>query len=524
MAGLACLTASPGWAADAEPAFDVFEYDVEGNTRLDDDAIERAVSPYLGEQKSFRDVEAARLALEKAYHDAGYLTVVVTIPDQRVDDGNVVLKAVEGRIDRLRVKGAEYHLASSIKEGVPELAPGSIPHFPTMQSDLDVINRTADLKATPVLKAGRTPGTVDVTLDVDDQLPLHGNLELSNRHMPGVDPIRLSGTVRYDNLWQAGHSIGLSAQETVAAPEQYQVYSANYALPLNKAGDSLLAYGMHSRSDVPGTTSVLNNSDIVGLRWVMALPSAADYGHSANFGLDHKDVKAVQGVLNNSLVSTLQPAITYVPLVAAYNGVLTHESGTTSVDGTLTIGMRNLFGNNDSAFNAKRAGASAQFATLRAGLTETGTLQRWTLTGRIEGQLASGLLIANEQYAAGGVDTVRGYLESERTGDQALRLSLEARSPALQIQTATMPWRLNGLVFFDGARLVSLQYDPTTGGSLPSLTYMMRGAGVGLRLSGPKGLSFDMDVARAFDDGGTASTNTRSGDIRVHSRLVWEFL
>jgi hemolysin activation/secretion protein len=44
--------------------------------------IERAVTPYLGEAKSIKDVEAARQSLEKLYHQHGYQTVLVNIPQQ----------------------------------------------------------------------------------------------------------------------------------------------------------------------------------------------------------------------------------------------------------------------------------------------------------------------------------------------------------------------------------------------------------------------------------------------------------
>ena len=64
----AAPTAAP--AAD-EPRFDVWEYDVEGNTVLPVPAIEKAVQPYLGPGKQLADVEGARAALEKVYQDAG---------------------------------------------------------------------------------------------------------------------------------------------------------------------------------------------------------------------------------------------------------------------------------------------------------------------------------------------------------------------------------------------------------------------------------------------------------------------
>src|SRR5262249_44880673 len=126
----------PSGADPSLPKFDILEYDVEGNTRLNDLEIEQAVTPYLGEGKTIKEVEAARGALETAYHDAGYLTVVVSIPEQKVDDGNVILNVVEGQIDRLRVKGQDYHLASGIRQQLPELAEGNVPYFPEVQSEL----------------------------------------------------------------------------------------------------------------------------------------------------------------------------------------------------------------------------------------------------------------------------------------------------------------------------------------------------------------------------------------------------
>jgi hemolysin activation/secretion protein len=514
-------------APEADPTmlrFDILEYEVQGNSQLSDLEIERAVTPFLGPERTLKDVDAARVALENAYRDAGYLTVVVTIPEQKVDDGIVILSVLEGKVERLRVKGAEYHLASGIKQQVPELAEGKVPYFPKVQRELDAVNRRADLKATPALKAGRTPGTVDVSLEVDDHLPFYGNVELNNRQSPGTRPLRLAASARYDNLWQLGHSIGLTAQTAPQAVEQMKVLAANYVLPVDARGDALALYAVHSSSNVPGPTSVLNNSDIAGLRFALPLPATSDYSHSLSLGLDYKNIHRVQGLVAGSLATTLQPAITYVPLVAAYNGAWLENGGSTALDATATLGVRGLFGNRDSEFDAKRPGASAQFLALRTGVQQTETFARWTVSGRAEVQLASGLLLPNEQYAAGGVDTVRGYKESEQTGDRAFRISLEVRTPGVQVGSGAWPLRLTGVGFYDAARLELLQYNPVYATTLPSVYHVLRGAGVGLRLSAPKGLSFDLDLARALTDGGNDSINTRAGDYRVHSRLVWEFL
>src|SRR5690242_11964026 len=96
-----CLIGFAGWmhavcAQDAQ--FDIFEYHVEGTTLLPVTAVEQAVYPYLGEGKTLQDVEQARDALERAYHGAGYLTVLVSIPQQKVDSAVVTLSVTEAPV------------------------------------------------------------------------------------------------------------------------------------------------------------------------------------------------------------------------------------------------------------------------------------------------------------------------------------------------------------------------------------------------------------------------------------------
>ena len=92
-------------AADETPAlFDVWEYRVNGNSLLPQTTVEKAVYPFLGEGRSFDDVDAARGALEQAYADAGYRTVAVNLPQQEVRGGVVQIEVVERPVGRLRVR------------------------------------------------------------------------------------------------------------------------------------------------------------------------------------------------------------------------------------------------------------------------------------------------------------------------------------------------------------------------------------------------------------------------------------
>src|SRR5580704_12110810 len=196
-------------AADAAPAaadqrFDVHEYRVLGNTVLTARQIEGMLYPLLGDGKTMTDVEAARTALENAYHALGYATVFVDIPPQQVTDAVVRLKVTEGRIHARSISGARYFSEGKILEALPETNPGTVPRMPELQQELTVLNQqTADRSVVPVLKAGAEPGTMDLALNVDDHLPLHGSVDLNNQYTQDTRPLRTTVSLAYTDLFAA---------------------------------------------------------------------------------------------------------------------------------------------------------------------------------------------------------------------------------------------------------------------------------------------------------------------------------
>src|SRR5262249_49854475 len=196
---LACLTLPPLPPADAAgqgdasaaPTFDVLEFQVEGNTVLDARVIERTVYPFLGPDKTIEDVERARAALEQAYRQAGYGAALVDIPEQRVADGVVRLHVTESQVARTRVQGARYYSQGRILAQTPALKEGEPLNFPAVQKQVGALNDRPDRRVVPVLRPGSKFGTTEVDLNVDDRLPLHGNVELNNYYSPNTTELRL---------------------------------------------------------------------------------------------------------------------------------------------------------------------------------------------------------------------------------------------------------------------------------------------------------------------------------------------
>jgi hemolysin activation/secretion protein len=408
--------------------FDIGEFRVEGAEKLPQIEVEEAIYPFLGPHRSADDVEKARAALEKAYHDKGLQTVGVSVPQQDAQRGFIVLKVNENKVGRLRVKNSRYFDLANVKDHAPSLKEGSVPNFKDVTRDIVALNRWPDRRVTPSLRAGVTPGTVDVDLNVDDTLPLHGSAEINNRQSPSTTSLRTSVSLRYENLWQLGHSATFTYQTAPLNPKDATVFSGSYLARTDYDWLNILIYGLKSDSSVAtvGGANVVGPGQVIGFRDVITLPSRGELYHTLSIGADYKDFEQTLSLASDIFDSPVQ----YVPLVAAYSASFQAEGRLTQLNATITGGVRGI-GSDPNAFDAKRYKATGSFISLHGDVSHTQDLpdNGPQIFAKVQGQAANQPLVSSEQLSLGGQDTVRGYLESEVLGDYGVVGTFELRTP-----------------------------------------------------------------------------------------------
>lgn len=430
--GAAKPATKPADEKPAKPAqrFDIEEYRVEGADALPQIEVEEAVYPFLGPNRTEADVEKARAALEKSYHDKGLQTVSVSVPPQNALRGFVVLKVTENKVGQLRVKGSRFFDLDKIKATAPSLQKGTLPNIKNVTNDIVALNQWPDRRVTPALRAGVAPGTVDVDLNVEDTSPLHGSLEFNNSFSPSTTPLRASATLRYDNLWQLGHSISFTYLEAPLRLKDSMVYSGSYVARTNLDWLNILVYGFNTDSDVAtvGGANVIGPGHQIGTRAIITLPTKGELFHTLSVGADYKNF----GQLINFGAGG-QPAISapveYVPLVVAYSASFIGEGRQTVFDATFTAGLRGI-GSETDVFDNRRFDAKPNFIHTRMSVSHTqdvpGGMQ---IYAKLQGQAADQPLVTSEQYSLGGLETVRGYAESEVLGDYGFAGTVELRTP-----------------------------------------------------------------------------------------------
>jgi hemolysin activation/secretion protein len=130
-------------------------------------------------------------------------------------------------------------------------------------------------------------------------------------------------------------------------------------------------------------------------------------------------------------------------------------------------------------------------------------------------------LIPAEQYFAGGMDTVRGYLNYETAGDYAVRGRAEIMTPELltipidrvwqRIRSSDYTVKLRLLTFYDAA---ALWVAKPSHGQIDH--FNPQGTGFGIRVALPKDVGMlKVDQGWALHD----TPTTKRGDTFVHFSL-----
>jgi hemolysin activation/secretion protein len=514
--GLLCMACGRAWAADtpapraadgdkpaAEAFFDVHEYRVLGNTVLANRDIESVLYPLLGDHKTLADVEVARTTLEKTYHDRGYQTVFVDIPEQDVGEAIVRLRVTEGKLRQVSISGARYFSERKILAALPAATAGTVPSIPALQAQLAAVNaQTADRAVVPILKAGPTPGTVDLSLKVDDHSPLHGSLELNDQYSPDTKPLRATAALNYNNLFNRLDSVAAQFQWAPQEAGQVSVFAANYALGPLASGWRPSAYYIHSNSNAAtiGTIGVLGKGDIFGLKASYPITEAPGILQALVLGADYKHFRDTIGLASQPALVT---PITYTNLSLGYTGNWVKDFLQESFSASANFGPR-YAPNNAETFANKRFRAHANYFYIRADEDLLLSLPvGFHLLVRIAGQYAAEPLISNENYSIAGIDGVRGYLEAESLGDSAIKGTLQLSAPA---------WRLHGITLAEGFVYYDLGLDDVIDplSNEPGRA-RLRSVGAGLNVWPGGPLSGSFIWADPLKDG----PRTRHGDSRV---------
>jgi len=511
---LACLCLAASASSQETPRFDIRAFRVDGNTLLSRETVEALVRPFTGVQKDFGDVQGALEALEQAYRDRGYGTVSVLLPEQALEQGEVLLRVIEGRIRTVKVEGEKHFDEANIRASLPALKEGEVPLMDDLSASLRVANehpmKKLRLRLAPALKDDE----LDASIGVTDEKPWRVGTTLDNTGTAQTGRHRIGVTWQHGNMLKLDHQLALQYQTSPEKLSDVSIYAASYRIPLYARGDSIDLIATYSDVNV-GTISagalaldVTGRGSVLGARYNLNLKRQEDYEHQIVFGLDQK-------VFQNSVLASGQQLgndVTLRPLSITYNGRWAMPGSETGFFLSL---IRNLPGGShgdQDAISRARTGAPADFQVLRGG----GSLSRefardWQWRLGVNAQWTHSPLVPGEQFGLGGMASVRGFEEREFSNDTGFQGNLEVYTPELCLPVGA---NCRALAFYDFGALKRNQPLPEE----PASEHLAS-VGVGVRYVLGKRMTLQADYARVVDPGG----NVDRGAWKLHARIGLSF-
>jgi hemolysin activation/secretion protein len=501
--------------------FDISGYRVEGNTLLKDQDVQSVLAPYRGKQRDFGDVQKALEALEAAYRKAGYAAVQVYLPEQELDRGVVTLRVVETRLGKIEVSGNKYFSNDNVRRSLPALQEGATPNSRKIADNLRAANESPVKQARVVLRPASTDNTVDAKVEVEDQSPWRVFSTFDNTGSEQTGRTRLGVGVQYANLFDRDNVATAQYITSPEKPDQVQVYSLGYRLPLYRLGDSMDFFAGYSSVDA-GTTQIpagalqfAGKGQIYGARYNYLFPRRGEYEHKLVFGADYR-------IYDNACtlggVSNCGPAgndVRVHPASLAYLGQLARRADQLSF---YVSAARNIPGGtdgDDKAFAAVRPSADASYSIVRSGFTYARAFSGdWQMRLRLDGQYTDDALVPGEQFGIGGWNSVRGFFEREIAADYGYAGSVELYTPELAPRQGFAQGNLRALVFYDAG---TVYLNHPTAGEIEHQS--ISSAGVGVRLGFKKNVAVRLDGASVIDEGGSQ----HKGDWMIHFGVLVSF-
>jgi hemolysin activation/secretion protein len=453
------------------------------------------IKPLLGHEIRLLDVFTLADQITARYRNDDYILSRAVIPAQKIENGVMHVRVVEGYVHAVTIRGP--HNALLEKYGA-EIAASHPLRRKVLERYLLLMNAMPGVTARAVLEpaTGVTGGT-DLTV-VATQKTVDGYLTADNRGSRYLGPLEGYAGVGFNNIFGLGErtsiDYGTAYPNADGHNRELSYFDGREDVPLGDDGLLLTVTGARSKAD-PGFTLKALDTHTTGTSFSTMLSYPIISSRASTW-----TVHSTFSFLNATADINDEP-----DEVPSYNDRIRALRVGTSYDFADQFGGHNLvnaelseglpiFGASESgSLDVSRPGASSDFHKLTIDLSRRQELDRVLpnlgVYAAVTAQTSFGdPLLSAEQFGVGGATFGRGYEPSELTGDKGIAAKVELQYNQ-QLKPITSELQYYG--FYD----VGVVGDVLADVGVPS-SQSLASAGGGVRYDLPYGFSGLFEVAK----------------------------
>ncbi len=501
---------------EAGPSFYVEKITIEGNHTVPLEDLTSYTEPFLGKTLNFLELKKLTQLITNHYRSLGYITSRAYIPPQDINDKEVLIRIAEGKAGEVFVEGNKY-FKSKLYQSALSVNSNEIFRYQDLETSLYFLNQKPDRKAKGYLIQGLEPQTSDIILKATESLPIHASYEFHNRGTKFTHRARHSLTLTHNNILGLGDT--LTASLTHAEEDAFFASAFNYSLPIEKTKTVVDISASTARSrliknlkpfEVEGESYSLSTAVrqtlYRSLKSQLFLHGSFEIRDSKTSLSDHK------------LSFDRLRVLAFGPSFLFYD-----KTGRTILSSSFRLGIPGFLGARERDDDrASKRFTGGDFTSYKANFTRIQKLPlKAILNVKACGHWTWDNLTSLVQFRGGGAFSVRGYPESETSGDYGYQFSGEIQIPPYFIpKSINIPFTqknlydsLHFIAFLDGAKTFNHRRQQITGVK----DKFLLSSGFGVRFNAGRNVAFSLDWGFPFGD--KSSDPKDSGQIHLSVRV-----
>ncbi len=472
------------------PRIMVREIRLSGNTTFTSEELAQVTAPFVGRAVTMVDLEAARRALTLHYVNRGYVNSGALIPDQKIENGIVRMEIIEGALADIDISGNERLRSAYVADRL-RLGAGPPLNLNALQEQMQILLQGPFIKRINAeLAPGDRPGEARLSAQIEEGPRYRNSFAIDNDVSPSLG--ELHGVYRGAVYNLTGRGDVLTGQVDLA--RGLSEVSLNYGIPLNANDLTMDVYLRLSETEVVedpfGALDIEGEGRTLALRLSQPLLRTPNQQFTLAGGLD----------LRQSSSTLLGAPFSFSPGVPSDGevklSVLRFIQDWNMRSRTRVFAVRSTFSLGIDAFDATTNGGDLPSGEFFAWLAQLQFLQRFGENGnelfaRLDAQWTDDPLFGPEQFAVGGLYSVRGYRKNLEVRDKGYSGTLELRLPVLRDETGQVKFAL--IPFFDIGSTWFNERDTPDPETVSSV-------GLGLRWQPDPSLRAEVFFAHAMED------------------------
>jgi len=467
-------TPVPSPPRTAPQTIQVQKINVTGSTVFGTEQLNPIVQPFEGRSLTTEQLREVADKITQLYLDQGYITSRAILADQTISNGIVEIRVIEGSLEEITIEGTgkrrvnDSYIRSRVQLGAKT---------PLNTGQLE--DQLRLLRADPLfenieasLRAGSAIGKSKLIVRVTEANPFEGSVGIDNYSPPSVGSERLGLNLLYRNLTGNGDAIAASYYHTTRSGADN--WDFTYRLPVNPMNGALqLRTSLNTNKIVESAFSffdIQGDSQLYEISFSQPIIRSPREEFSLSLGFAYQRSSALAGPFPISPGADAE-GITKTSVIKFGQDYLRRD-----VRGAWSV--RSLFSIGTDWFGATRNSDPTPDSRFFSWLGQVQRVQVLNennfLIAGADIQLTPDILLSSQQFVIGGGQSLRGYRQNIRAGDNGVRFSLEDRITLQRNEAGISTLQL--APFFDAGTVWNTKGNPS---QLPSQRFL---AGLGLGL------------------------------------------